>query len=50
MNKLKLELESTFCVDDIKGLPVLLEMFKQTAELEGNDRKTKKYKIVIEEI
>lgn len=50
MKKFRIEIESTFCVEDINNLSTLLNMFEQTAELEGKDRKTKKYRVVVEEI
>lgn len=50
MGKFKFELESVFCVEDINNTPSLFEMFEETAELEGKNRKSKKYRILIEEL
>lgn len=50
MTKTFLNVEATYCIEDIEGLKTLLDMFQQTADLESKDRKTKKYRVVIEEI
>lgn len=50
MAKFKFELESDFCVEDMNNVPALFEMFAETADLERANKKTKKYKVVIEEI
>ena len=50
MTKHKFEIENVFCIEDINNVPTLFEMFAQTAELEGENRKSKKYRITIEEI
>jgi len=50
MTKTFLDVEAIYCIEDIEGVKTLLDMFQQTAELESKDRKTKKYRVVIEEI
>lgn len=50
MAKFKFEIESDFCIEDMNNVPSLFQMFAETAELEGKNRKSKKYKVVIEEI
>ena len=50
MAKFKFELESNFCVGDMNNTPALFEMFAETADLESGNKKTKKYKVTIEEI
>ena len=50
MVKIIYSTNSRFCVEDISNLAPLLEMFAETAEIEGDNKKTAQYEIVIKEI